>query len=412
MSKSIVSNESPDDSRADARAHPSAPAGADVRPPDPARPSSPNLGPPPLITLDPASGAVRVLGDWTLRALTARLETVRAQLAQAAAAAPWDLRELQRLDSFGATLLWRAWGGHWPEHLQLSSAQRSIFARVAQHALQGLPAVPRQSATDGLAQLGRQLLSFGRHLTAMLGLLGQLLLDVLRLLRHPRAWPALEISANVYKVGVKAMPVTALVGFLIGVVLSYLSALQLKLFGADVFIVNILGLGIIRELGPVLVSVLVAGRSGSAMTAQLGVMRVTQEIDALAAMGVSISQRLALPKVIALALAMPLLVLWTSGVALLGGWVSAWIELDISFHYFVTALPDAVPVANLYIALAKGAVFGFLIALIACHFGLRVQPNTESLSRHTTASVVTSITLVILVDAVFAVATRSIGLPG
>ena len=355
---------------------------------------------------------MRVHGDWTLRALTARLETVRAQLAQAAAAAPWDLRELQRLDSFGATLLWRAWGGRWPEHLQLSSAQRSIFARVAQHALQGLPAVPRQSATDGLAQLGRQLLSFGRHLTAMLGLLGQLLLDVLRLLRHPRAWPALEISANVYKVGVKAMPVTALVGFLIGVVLSYLSALQLKLFGADVFIVNILGLGIIRELGPVLVSVLVAGRSGSAMTAQLGVMRVTQEIDALAAMGVSISQRLALPKVIALALAMPLLVLWTSGVALLGGWVSAWIELDISFHYFVTALPDAVPVANLYIALAKGAVFGFLIALIACHFGLRVQPNTESLSRHTTASVVTSITLVILVDAVFAVATRSIGLPG
>ena len=355
---------------------------------------------------------MRVLGDWTLRALTERLETVRAQLAQAAAAAPWDLRELQRLDSFGATLLWRAWGGRWPEHLQLSSAQRSIFSRVAQHALQGLPAVPRQSATDGLAQLGWQLLSFGRHLTAMLGLLGQLLLDVLHLLRHLRAWPALEISANVYKVGVKAMPVTALVGFLIGVVLSYLSALQLKLFGADVFIVNILGLGIIRELGPVLVSVLVAGRSGSAMTAQLGVMRVTQEIDALAAMGVSISQRLALPKVIALTLAMPLLVLWTSGVALLGGWVSAWIELDISFHYFVTALPDAVPVANLYIALAKGAVFGFLIALIACHFGLRVQPNTESLSRHTTASVVTAITLVILVDAIFAVATRSIGLPG
>ena len=119
-----------------------------------------------------------------------------------------------------------------------------------------------------------------------------------------------------------------------------------------------------------------------------------------------------LPKVIALTLAMPLLVLWTSSVALIGGWVSALIELDISFHFFVTALPDAVPIANLYIGLAKGAVFGLLIALIACHFGLRVQPNTESLSTHTTASVVSAITVVILADAVFAIATRSIGIPG
>ena len=355
---------------------------------------------------------MRVHGEWTLRALSDHLETVRTQLARAAPATAWDLRVLQRLDSFGATLLWRAWGGRWPERLHLGDAQRTVFARVAQHAMQGLPAVPRQSISDLIALLGRQLLGFTHHLMAILGLLGRLLLDVLHLMRHPREWPLLEISANVFKVGVKAMPVSALVGFLIGVVLSYLSALQLKLFGADVFIVNILGLGIIRELGPVLVSVLVAGRSGSAMTAQLGVMRVTQEIDALAAMGVSHTQRLALPKVIALTLAMPLLVLWTSSLALLGGWLSALIELDISFHYFVTALPDAVPIANLYIALAKGAVFGFLIALVACHFGLRVQPNTESLSRHTTASVVTSITLVILVDAIFAIATRSIGMPG
>ncbi|HAF56512.1 MAG TPA: ABC transporter permease, partial [Thauera sp.] len=141
------------------------------------------------------------------------------------------------------------------------------------------------------------------HGRDFVALLGQLLLDLLHLLRHPREWPLLEISANVFKVGVKAMPVSALVGFLIGVVLSYLSALQLRTFGADVFIVNILGMGIIRELGPVLVSVLVAGRSGSAMTAQLGVMRVTEEIDALAAMGVSRSVRLVLPKVVALALA-------------------------------------------------------------------------------------------------------------
>ena len=207
------------------------------------------------------------------------------------------------------------------------------------------------------------------------------------------------------------MPVTALVGFLIGVVLSYLSALQLKQFGADVFIVNILGMGIIRELGPVLVALLVAGRSGSAMTAQLGVMRVTEEIDALATMGVSRSLRLVFPKVVALAIAMPLLVLWTTAIALIGGMVSAQLQLDISYGFFFQTLPKAVPAANLWIGLAKGVVFGIIVALVACHFGLRVRPNTESLSANTTASVVSAITMVILADSVFAIATRDIGLP-
>jgi phospholipid/cholesterol/gamma-HCH transport system permease protein len=208
------------------------------------------------------------------------------------------------------------------------------------------------------------------------------------------------------------MPVTAVVGFLIGVVLSYLSSLQLRQFGADAFIVDLLGMGIIRELGPVLVAILVAGRSGSAMTAQLGVMRVTEEIDALAAMGVPRSTRLILPKVVALAVVMPLLVLWSSAIALMGGMVSAQIELDVSYRFFFDELPKAVPVANLWIALTKGLVFGAFVALVACHFGLRVKPNTESLSANTTASVVTAITVVILIDAVFAIMTRNLGIPG
>jgi phospholipid/cholesterol/gamma-HCH transport system permease protein len=355
---------------------------------------------------------VRLQGEWTLRGLRRNLPALRHQLAAAPSGAAWSLQAVTRLDSFGATLLWRAWGRQWPDRLELNPAQREIIARVARSSEHPLPDASAFTLADAVMVLGRAAVAFAQHLQAFIALLGQLLLDLLHLMRHPRQWPLLEISANVFKVGVKAMPVSALVGFLIGVVLSYLSALQLKTFGADVFIVNILGLGIIRELGPVLVSVLVAGRSGSAMTAQLGVMRVTEEIDALAAMGVSRSLRLVLPKVVALTLAMPLLVLWTSAIALLGGWVSAWVELDLSFAFFVQALPDAVPIANLYIGLAKGAVFGLLIALIACHFGLRIKPNTESLSTNTTASVVSSITVVILVDAVFAIATRSIGIPG
>ncbi len=354
-------------------------------------------------------------GDWTLRLLTPVLAHIRGRLTavsgDAALAIVWDLSGVTRLDSFGALLLWRSWGRRIPPQIVLPARLESIFTRLASLGDGTLPVEPPYRFLDATAHLGGLLFGLVHHLTNFVALIGQLLLDLLYLLRSREHWPLLEMSANFYKVGVKAMPVTALVGFLIGVVMSYLSALQLRAFGADVFIVNILGLGIIRELGPVLVSVLVAGRSGSAMTAQLGVMRVTEEIDALATMGISRHVRLVLPKVVALALAMPLLTLWGSAVAIFGGMVSANLQLDMSYDYFLNALPKAVPLANVVIGLGKGAVFGLLIALVACHFGLRVKPNTESLSANTTASVVTSITVVIIVDAIFAIATRSIGLP-
>ncbi|MFN3984290.1 MAG: MlaE family ABC transporter permease [Rhodocyclaceae bacterium] len=366
----------------------------------------------PELSIEPGGPPiVRLRGEWTLRRLAADVRPLRVRLDSLGKQADWRLDAVTRLDSFGAALLWRAWGRRWPERLEADAAVRATLERAAESAAMPLPRARAFTAVDAVVALGAMLLGLLAHAVAFLRLLGQLTLDLAYLLRHPGEWPLKEFSANLFKVGVKAMPVTALVGFLIGVVLSYLSALQLQAFGADIFIVNILGLGIIRELGPVLVSVLVAGRSGSAMTAQLGVMRVTEEIDALSAMGISRTQRLVLPKVLALALAMPLLVLWTSGVALFGGMVSAWVQLDLSFAFFIETLPRVVPLANLFIALSKGFVFGLLIALIACHFGLRVQPNTESLSANTTASVVSAITAVILVDAVFAIATRSIGVP-
>jgi phospholipid/cholesterol/gamma-HCH transport system permease protein len=373
----------------------------------------PSDRPPPVIRIDAGGSGMQVAlaGDWTLQGLCPLPEDLRRELAVAPPEGTWNLAGVTRLDSFGAVLLWRHWGRRRPARLDLPEALAPVLARA--EALPGgdLPAEPGYRFLDGTAQLGRAVHAALHHLLGFVALVGHILIGLGGLLRRRDYWPLREISANFYKVGVRAMPVTALVGFLIGVVMSYLSALQLRAFGADAFIVNILGLGIIRELGPVLVSVLVAGRSGSAMTAQLGVMRVTEEIDALTAMGISRHVRLVLPKVVALTLAMPLLTLWGSAVAILGGMVSAYVQLGMSFDYFLNALPRAVPAANLVIGLGKGAVFGLLIALVACYFGLRVRPNTESLSANTTASVVASITVVILVDAVFAIATRSIGLP-
>ena len=356
-------------------------------------------------------GELRLAGDWTLAALPVPLAEFEAALSVVSAgASAWNLDAVARLDSCGALLLWRLWGRRWPACVSLSDSHRRVLQRAEAVPLaNALP--PPPAGLPPVSRLGLLAFAAGRHLYGFVVLFGQALVDCAYLFAHARETPAKEFSATLYKSGALALPVIALVGFLIGVVLSYLSSLQLKLFGADVFIVNILGVSIIRELGPVLVAVLVAGRSGSAMTAQIGVMRVTEEIDALATMGVSRSLRLVLPKVLALALAMPLLVVWCSAAGIFGGLVSAHMQLDLSWGFFLDTLPRVVPLPNLWIGLSKGFVFGLLIGLIACHFGLRVKPNTESLSTKTTSSVVTSITVVILADALFAIFTRNVGLP-
>ena len=353
---------------------------------------------------------VHLSGAWDIRALESRAAALQSALRDAGPAqiSLWDLTQIQRFDHIGAMLVWRTWGRCRPGRLQLRQEHEIFFgACETAEAVASSPAAPERFPL--LLALGRGVWAVTGHVLEMLQLFGQLLIDAASMARQPLLRPWREFSAGIYKIGVQALGITALVGFLIGVVLSYLSAEQLRLVGADVFIVNILGIGIVRELGPVVCSILVAGRSGSAITAQLGVMRVTEELDALSVMGISNTLRLILPKMAAIAVALPLLVLWTSGVALVGGAVSAKAELGMSFFQFFSALPAAVPEVNLWLGVGKGVVFGVLIALIACHFGLRIQPNTESLAAGTTRSVVTSITAVIVADAMIAVIFSDVG---
>ncbi|MEJ2897337.1 ABC transporter permease, partial [Bordetella avium] len=272
------------------------------------------------------------------------------------------------------------------------------------------PAPPVTDRLSWVRAIGQAIFDAAHNGIMLLRMLGQLVLDFIGLLLRPSRGPWREISAQIYRTGAQALGITALVGFLIGVVLSYLSAQQLQMFGADRFIVRLLGVSIVRELGPVLAAILVAGRSGSAITAQIGVMRVTQELDAMSVMGISQSQRLILPRVVALAITMPLLVLWTDAMALLGGMLAAQMQLGISAQWFLESLPNAVTITNYWIGMVKGVSFGVLIALVACHFGLRIKPDTESLGRGTTTSVVTSITGVILVDALYAVILSGMGI--
>ena len=369
----------------------------------------------PTLTLSPAGSgdhAVTARGTWRVHELAQgdNMKRIGAALKplRGDAGIRWDLSPIDSLDHIGAQLFWNSWGKARPAQLTLAPAQEEFFKRIEKA---GKLEVPRSRAhrLTSVMLLGLAILTFFEHLKALITLVGQVVQDLWRFVRRPARGPWREISANIFHAGFQALGITALVGFLIGVVLSYLSAQQLRAFGGDIYLVNLLGMSVIRELGPLLAAILVAGRSGSSITAQLGVMRVTEELDAMLVMGISHGFRLIMPKVVALAVSMPLLVIWTDTMALIGGMVSAKIELNLSAQYFIQKLPDAVPLSNYLIGLGKGAVFGMLIALVSCHFGLRIKANTESLGVGTTTSVVTAITVVILADAVFAIVFSGVG---
>jgi phospholipid/cholesterol/gamma-HCH transport system permease protein len=369
----------------------------------------------PTLTIDHAqaggSQTVIAKGIWQVHALAqcGAIKSLSATLASLKdQAVEWDLSQLTSLDHIGAQMFWNSWGKKRPAQLKLADRQEELFARI-EEAGKLQVARPRKNRLNWVMVLGFGILSFFEHLYGFVKLIGQVVQDLWRFICNFRTGPWREISANIYHSGFQALGITALVGFLIGVVLSYLSAQQLRNFGGDVFIVDLVGMSVIRELGPLLAAILVAGRSGSSITAQLGVMRVTEELDAMLVMGISHGYRLIMPKVLALAISMPLLVVWTDAMALIGGMLAAKLELGLSARYFIQKLPDAVPLANYMIGLLKGMTFGMLIALVSCHFGLRIKPNTESLGRGTTTSVVTAITVVILADAVFAIMFSGVG---
>jgi phospholipid/cholesterol/gamma-HCH transport system permease protein len=355
--------------------------------------------------------AVVATGVWQVHALADRdsIKTIIKTLASLKGKAlEWDLSEIVSLDHIGAQMFWNSWDKQRPDQLKLAPKQEDLFNRIEEASKAEVKPVHVKHITWVMV-LGFGMLSFFEHMHGFIKLIGQVVQDIGRFIRHPKTGPWREVSANIFHAGFQALGITALVGFLIGVVLSYLSAQQLRNFGGDIYLVNLLGMSIIRELGPMLAAILVAGRSGSAITAQLGVMRVSEDLAALLVKAVQDVFRLVMEPVVALALVMPLLVVWTDAMALIGGMAAANIQLDMAPAYFLQKLPSAVPIANYWIGLGKGVVFGSLIALVACHFGLRIQPNTESLGQGTTTSVVTAITVVILADAVFAIVFNQVG---
>ncbi len=241
------------------------------------------------------------------------------------------------------------------------------------------------------------------RVSGMLAFIGETAIILLRSIRQPRRIRWRAVLYNLQAAGFEALPIVGLLSFLMGLVISYQGADQLQRFGANIFIADLVGLSMLRELSPLLTAIIVAGRSGSAYAAQIGTMKVTEEIDALRTIGVGPTELLVLPKLLALLIALPLLTVYADAAGLLGGMLMASSKLDVSYTVFLDRLGDAIHLSSFLTGIGKAPVFAAIIALVGCHQGFQVTGSADSVGRQTTVSVVHSIFLVILADALFSI---------
>ncbi|HAU29538.1 MAG TPA: ABC transporter permease [Rhodospirillaceae bacterium] len=254
-----------------------------------------------------------------------------------------------------------------------------------------------------LERTGRATFHLLAEIRDILGFFGMLSITLIQSLRHPSRLRGGAILTHMEQVGLNALPIVGLLSFLIGVVLAYQGADQLQKFGAELLVVNILGVSILREIGILITAIIVAGRSGSAFTAQIGTMKVNQEIDAMLAMGLSPIEYLVQPRIFALVLTLPLLAFYADITALIGGATMCYMSLDITYDQFLLQFQNFIKLRTLLVGLVKAPFFAFAIAMIGCYQGLKVSGSAESVGRLTTKSVVQSIFLVIALDALFSI---------
>lgn len=363
--------------------------------------------------MEDEANVLSLTGSWRLASLPAISDAVRALPLRRDLPCVLDGSGLQELDTAAGFTLFRRLAA-----LGVDDATVTLRAFDARHArLLALvresmkaPAVVARSRHLGLVQhVGAASVRVWRLVKDHSAFLGAVVLDVLPVLRRPRHFRFREAVSQFEAVGLDAIPIAALVTFLIGVVFTYLLGVQAQRFGATIFVVDGVGLAVCRELSPLLVAVVVAGRSGAAFTAQIGSMKVQEEIDAIQTLGLSPIQVLVVPRLAALVVALPLLVFVGDVAGIVGGVLVGTWQLGISPASFITRLHAVLPLGSFVVGVAKAPVFAATVAMIACRMGMRVARDARSVGENTTSTVVQSIVWVIVLDAVFAVAFQQLG---
>ncbi|WP_380872826.1 sulfate transporter [Sphingomonas sp. DBB INV C78] len=352
-------------------------------------------------------GVLRFSGELTLprlRDLPDRLDTLADPPARI------DLSGVGRIDTVGAWLVHKLARD---SGAQLEGASKDAALLIDQVAQADQPVQVRPDyvfpLARVLAQIGRSTMTAWHTLLGLIGFFGAICIAFASVIRHPRRFRGNAVTRQFEVVGVDALGIIGLMSFLIGIVIAQQGAVQLRQFGAEVFTINLIGRITLRELGVLMTAIMVAGRSGSAFAAQLGSMKLAEEVDAMRTIGVSPMEALVLPRVLATVVLMPLLGFYASLVAIIGGGILCWISLDIPPATYIQRMREVVPMTDLWVGLIKAPVFGAIVAMAGCFQGMQVKGNAEEVGLRTTAAVVQAIFLVIVLDAFFAVFFSSIG---
>lgn len=357
--------------------------------------------------------AARGSGDWTARHL-ARLERRLHGLTWPSGVDKLDLSDIVRMDTSGAWLLLRLFdetraSGRPLKLSGLSPETESLIELVRGTRVRG-GQVPTPPPMGMLERIARSNIGRTVHAIDLLAFIGEISVAWLEQMARPWRIRWREIAVNLGEAGHKALVIVGVLAFLLGVVIAYQGGVQLRQYGASIFVADLVGLSMIRELAPLITAIIVAGRTGSAYTAQIGTMKVTEEIDALRSIGIPPMEMLVLPKVIALLIALPLLTVYADIMGILGGMVMAAVQLDIGFATYLSRLEVALTLDSYLVGVGKSPVFALIIAALGCYHGFQVTGSAESVGWRTTQSVVQAIIAVIVVDAAFSVAFSYLGI--
>ncbi len=327
-----------------------------------------------------------------------------------------NIHGLERLDTAGAWFLLtlQSQGAAQGQAFEITGASpeaasllKSVMAVMPQP---DPPEAPAPYFKALLERIGKRVVSGFMYLVALIGYLGIFLHRLARALRHPKEFRLTALVHHCEEVGLKAVPIVALMAFLIGVVLAFQGSTQLRQFGAEVFVVDLIAISVLRELGILLTAIIVAGRTASAFTAAIGSMKMREEIDAMRTLGLDPAMVLFVPRILALLLMLPILGLIADVAGLFGGALMAWIDLGISPEMFTTRLVSGTSVNHVMVGLVKAPFFALIIGVVGCHAGMQVESNAESLGRMTSNAVVASIFAVIVADAMFSIFFASLGI--
>jgi phospholipid/cholesterol/gamma-HCH transport system permease protein len=347
-------------------------------------------------------------GAWTIQAARTLDGELRTLASAGAKKVLIVLADLTALDTAGAWLIARTErelrargiavdiGGAKPAHQAMLSRIMEAGAPPA------LPAEPRFRLIDIVADTGEAVIHGGRQARDMLGFYGAIIIAFGRAIRHGR-FRVTSLVNHLKLHGLDAMPIVGILLFLVGIVIAYQGVDQLRQFGGEIYVVNLVGISVLREMGVLISSIVIAGRSGSAFTAQIGTMQVNEEVDAIRTLGLDPLEVLVLPRILALMIALPLLTFFANMMAILGGAMMATWAIDVTFQQFLNLLNQAITLTHFWVGMIKAPVFAFLISMVGCFEGMRVRGSAESVGRLTTQAVVESLFLVIVFDAGFSI---------